>query len=85
MAKVPDLFEDLKNCFSENEEYSSAIDHLSLNQKSFYDASYEPLHEDCMNKVVSLSTSETSVSPNLTFQENVVAVTASGKILKKDA
>nr|ALG04587.1 interleukin 1 alpha [Brachylagus idahoensis] len=83
MAKVPDLFEDLKNCFSENEDYSSAIDHLSLNQKSFYDASYEPLHEGCMNKAVSLSTSETSVSPNLTFQENVVAVTASGKILKK--
>uniref|UniRef100_A0A5G2QZE8 Interleukin 1 alpha n=1 Tax=Sus scrofa TaxID=9823 RepID=A0A5G2QZE8_PIG len=32
MAKVPDLFEDLKNCYSENEEYSSDIDHLSLNQ-----------------------------------------------------
>ncbi|XP_059044346.1 interleukin-1 alpha [Mustela lutreola] len=86
MAKVPDLFEDLqifkkdlKNCYSENEEYSSEIDHLSLSQKSFYDVNYDPLHEDCM----SLRTSETSKTSQLTFKEDVVMVAASGKILKK--
>ncbi|XP_007446080.1 PREDICTED: interleukin-1 alpha [Lipotes vexillifer] len=82
MAKVPDLFEDLKNCYSENEEYSSEIDHLSLNQKSFYDASYEPLHEDCMDKFMSLNTPETSKTSKLTFKENVVMMAAKGKILK---
>ncbi|CAD7676643.1 unnamed protein product [Nyctereutes procyonoides] len=79
MAKVPDLFEDLKNCYSENEEYSSEIDHLSLNQKSFYDMSCDPLHKDCM----SLSTSEISKTSQLTFKESVVVVAANGKILKK--
>ncbi|XP_072623240.1 interleukin-1 alpha isoform X3 [Vulpes vulpes] len=79
MAKVPDLFEDLKNCYSENEEYSSEIDHLSLNQKSFYDMSCDPLHEDC----TCLSTSEVSKTSQLTFKENVVVVAANGKILKK--
>ncbi|KAB0393700.1 hypothetical protein E2I00_001343 [Balaenoptera physalus] len=93
MAKVPDLFEDLKNCYSANEEYSSEIDHLSLNQplsfhfassqKSFYDASYEPLHQDCMDKFISLNTSETSKTSKLTFKENVAKVAANGKILKK--
>ncbi|XP_023985635.1 interleukin-1 alpha [Physeter macrocephalus] len=83
MAEVPDLFEDLKNCYSENEEYSSEIDHLSLNQKSFYDASYEPLHEDCMDKFMSLNSSETSKTSKLTFKENVGMVAANGKILKK--
>nr|Q865X7.1 RecName: Full=Interleukin-1 alpha; Short=IL-1 alpha; Flags: Precursor [Lama glama]BAC75382.1 interleukin 1 alpha [Lama glama] len=83
MAKVPDLFEDLKNCYSENEEYGSEIDHLSLNQKSFYDASHEPLHEDCMDKLMSLSTSETSKTSKLTFKESVVMVASNGKILKK--
>ncbi|EPY82043.1 Interleukin-1 alpha [Camelus dromedarius] len=83
MAKVPDLFEDLKNCYSENEEYGSEIDHLSLNQKSFYDASYEPLQEDCMDKLMSLSTSETSKTSKLTFKESVVMVASNGKILKK--
>ncbi|XP_057597690.1 interleukin-1 alpha [Hippopotamus amphibius kiboko] len=82
MAKVPDLFEALKNCYSENEE-SSEIDHLSLHQKSFYDASYEPLHEDPMDKFLSLNTSETSKTSRLTFKENVVMVAANGKILKK--
>ncbi|XP_058390648.1 interleukin-1 alpha [Diceros bicornis minor] len=82
MAKVPDLFEDLNNCYSENEEYSSEIDHLSLNQKSFYDASYDPLHEDCMDKL-SLSTSETSKTSKLIFKESVVLVAANGKTLKK--
>lgn len=86
MAKVPDLFEDLKNCYSENEEYSSAIDHLSLNQKSFYDASYGSLHENCTDKFVSLRTSETSKMSNFTFKESrvMVSVTSNkGKILKK--
>ncbi|XP_062935108.1 interleukin-1 alpha [Cynocephalus volans] len=83
MAEVTDLFEDLKNCYSENEEYSSAIEHLSLNQKSFYDASYGPLHEDCTDQFVSLSTSETSKTSSSTFKESVVVVAASGKILKK--
>ncbi|XP_030693244.1 interleukin-1 alpha [Globicephala melas] len=82
MAKVPDLFEDLKNCYSENEEYSSEIDHLSLNQKSFYDASYEPLHQDCIDKYMSLNTPETSKTSKLTFKENVMMVAANGKILK---
>lgn len=86
MAKVPDLFEDLKNCYSENEEYSSAIDHLSLNQKSFYDASYGSLHENCTDKFVSLRTSETSKMSTFTFKESRVMVSATsnkGKILKK--
>ncbi|XP_035298944.1 interleukin-1 alpha [Cricetulus griseus] len=86
MAKVPDLFEDLKNCYSENEEYSSALDHLSLSQKSFYDASCGSLHENCTDKFVSLRTSETSKVSNFTFEESLVMVAASsdsGKILKK--
>ncbi|XP_005068666.1 interleukin-1 alpha [Mesocricetus auratus] len=86
MAKVPDLFEDLKNCYSENEEYNSAIDHLSLSQKSFYDASYGSLHENCTDKFVSLRTSETSKMSSLTFEESLVMVAATsdkGKILKK--
>lgn len=86
MAKVPDLFEDLKNCYSENEDYSSAIDHLSLNQKSFYDASYGSLHETCTDQFVSLRTSETSKMSNFTFKESRVTVSATssnGKILKK--
>nr|AAC39255.1 interleukin-1 alpha [Equus caballus] len=83
MAKVPDLFEDLKNCYSENEDYSSEIDHLSLTQKSFYDASYDPLPEDCMDTFMSLSTSETSKTSKLNFKESVVLVAANGKTLKK--
>ncbi|KAL6090136.1 hypothetical protein STEG23_020759 [Scotinomys teguina] len=86
MAKVPDLFEDLKNCYSENEEYSSAIDHLSLNQKSFYDASYVSLHENCTDKFVSLRTSETSKMSSFTFEDSLVMVAATsnqGKVLKK--
>ncbi|KAM7078276.1 interleukin-1 alpha [Molossus nigricans] len=83
MAKVPDLFEDLKNCYSENEEYSSEIDQLSLNQKSFYDVRYDPLPEDCMDKFMSLSTSEISKTSQLTFEESVVVVAANGKVLKK--
>ncbi|XP_015393102.1 interleukin-1 alpha isoform X2 [Panthera pardus] len=83
MAKVPDLFEDLKNCYSENEEYNSEVDHLTLNQKSFYDASYDPLHEDCTDKFMSPSTSETSKTSQLTLKESVVMVVANGKILKK--
>ncbi|XP_059115554.1 interleukin-1 alpha [Peromyscus eremicus] len=86
MAKVPDLFEDLKNCYSENEEYSSAIDHLSLNQKSFYDASYVSLQENCADKFVSLRASETSKMSNFTFKESLTMVAATsnqGKTLKK--
>lgn len=83
MAKVPDLFEDLKNCYSENEEYSSDIDHLSLNQKSFYDASYEPLPGDGMDKFMPLSTSKTSKTSRLNFKDSVVMAAANGKILKK--
>ncbi|XP_054557819.1 interleukin-1 alpha-like isoform X2 [Talpa occidentalis] len=86
MAKVPDLFEDLKNCYSENEDYSSEIDQLSLNQKSFYDVSHDarhdPLHEDCRDKVQSLSTSETSKTPKLAFKKNVVVFSAN-RISKK--
>nr|XP_004669826.1 interleukin-1 alpha [Jaculus jaculus] len=86
MAKVPDLFEDLRNCYSENEEYSSAIDHLNLNQKSFYDASCGPLHENCMNEFMLLNTSETSKTSKFTFKESLMVVSTtsnSGKILKK--
>ncbi|GAB1286887.1 Interleukin-1 alpha [Apodemus speciosus] len=86
MAKVPDLFEDLKNCYSENEEYSSVIDHLSLNQRSFYDASYGSLQENCTDTFVSLRTSEMSKVSNFTFKESRVMVSATsnkGKILKK--
>ncbi|XP_019518409.1 PREDICTED: interleukin-1 alpha [Hipposideros armiger] len=83
MAKVPDLFEDLKNCYSANEDYGSEIDQLSLNQKSFYDASYDPLHEDCMDKFTSLSTKEASKTSQLTFKESVVMVAGNGKVLKK--
>ncbi|KAM9585196.1 interleukin-1 alpha isoform 2-T2 [Trichechus inunguis] len=83
MAKVPDLFEELKDCYSENEEYSSNNNNLSLNQKSFYDASYGPLQKVCMDKYMSLSTSETSKTPKPTFKDSVAVVTARGKILKK--
>ncbi|XP_032099555.1 interleukin-1 alpha [Sapajus apella] len=83
MAKVPDLFEDLKNCYSENEEYSSSIDHLSVNQKSFYDVNYGSLHEECMDQSVSLNISETSKTSKLTFKESVVIVSTNGKVLKK--
>ncbi|XP_051000561.1 interleukin-1 alpha [Acomys russatus] len=86
MAKVPDLFEDLKNCYSENEEYSSAIDHLSLNQKSFYDASYGSVPENRTDKLVSWRASETSKKANFTFKESLVMVSATaneGKVLKK--
>ncbi|XP_003417445.1 interleukin-1 alpha [Loxodonta africana] len=83
MAKVPDLFEDLKDCYSENEEYSSNNDTLSLIQKSFYDANYGPLQEVCMDKFMSLSTSETSKIAKPAFKESVAVVSATGKILKK--
>uniref|UniRef100_A0A2K6NJ18 Interleukin-1 n=1 Tax=Rhinopithecus roxellana TaxID=61622 RepID=A0A2K6NJ18_RHIRO len=83
MAKVPDMFEDLKNCYSENEEDSSSIDHLSLNQKSFYDVSYDPLHEGCMDQCVSLSISEISKTSKLTFKQSMVVVATNGKVLKK--
>uniref|UniRef100_A0A2K6FGM6 Interleukin-1 n=2 Tax=Propithecus coquereli TaxID=379532 RepID=A0A2K6FGM6_PROCO len=83
MARVPDLFEDLKNCYSENEEYSSTIDHLSLTQKSFYDASYSPHHKDYMGQFMSLSTFETSKTSKFTFKESVVVVADNGKVLKK--
>nr|XP_012598286.1 interleukin-1 alpha isoform X2 [Microcebus murinus] len=83
MARVPDLFEDLKNCYSENEEYSSAIDHLSLNQKSFYDASYSPHCKDYMGQFMSLSTFETSKTSKFTFKESMVVVADNGKVLKK--
>ncbi|XP_042526877.1 interleukin-1 alpha [Dipodomys spectabilis] len=85
MAKVPDLFEDLKNCYSEGEEYSSAVDYVSLNQKSFYEATYQPLNENCMDKLMSQSTSETSKTSKLTLNDGlvVVAKSSNGKILKK--
>ncbi|KFO26705.1 interleukin-1 alpha [Fukomys damarensis] len=85
MAEVPNLFEDLKSCYSENEEYASAIDRFSLNQKSFYDTSYGPLDENCMNKSVSLSTLQTSEVSELSFKENLVVVSTSAhrKVLKK--
>ncbi|XP_008838594.1 interleukin-1 alpha [Nannospalax galili] len=86
MARVPDMFEDLKDCYSENEDYSSAIDHLSLTQKSFYDASYGSLHENCMDEFVCLRTSETSKTSKFTVEESLVMVAATsnrGKILKK--
>ncbi|XP_005400653.1 PREDICTED: interleukin-1 alpha [Chinchilla lanigera] len=85
MAKVPNLFEDLKSCYSENEEYASALDHLSLDQKSFYDTSYGPLDKSCLDECESLNISETSEASNLTFEENLVVVSTSahGKVLKK--
>ena len=52
-------------------------------QKSFYDVSYDPLPKDCMDKFMSLSTSETSKTSQLTFKESVVVVAANGKVLKK--
>ncbi|KAM6180298.1 interleukin-1 alpha [Erethizon dorsatum] len=84
MADVPNQFEDLNSCYSENEEYASAIDHLSLNQKSFYDTSYDPLHKNCMDKCVSLNTDETSEASKLPLENLVVVSTsAQGKVLKK--
>ena len=85
MAKHPNMLEDLKSCYSENEEYASVIDHLSLNQKSFYDTSYGPLHKNCVDKPVSLNTYENSEESNFTFEDNseVVLTSAHGKVLKK--
>lgn len=83
MARVPDLFEDLKNCYSENEDYSPTMDHLSLHQKSFYTTSYHSLGETCVDKLMSLGSSETSKTSKLTFEESLVLVSADGKTLKK--
>uniref|UniRef100_A0A8C9Q475 Interleukin-1 n=1 Tax=Spermophilus dauricus TaxID=99837 RepID=A0A8C9Q475_SPEDA len=83
MAKVPDLFEDLKDCYSEDEDYNSTMDHLSLHQKSFYTTSYHSLGETCVDKLMSRSTSETSKTSKLTFQGSLVLVSANGKTLKK--
>ncbi|XP_004686157.1 PREDICTED: interleukin-1 alpha [Condylura cristata] len=83
MAKVPDPFEHLKNCYSKNEECRCGIDQLSLNQKSFYHERYDKLHEDYRDKFMYLNTSETSMSPKLAFKENVVVFKTNGKILKK--
>lgn len=86
MAKVPDLFEDLKNCYSENDEYTSAIEHLSLNQKSFYDTSYGPTHKNFTDEFVSLSATESSRMSNFTFKESLLmkaSTSASRKVLKK--
>ncbi|XP_049640395.1 interleukin-1 alpha [Suncus etruscus] len=83
MAQVPDLFEDLKSCYSENEEYSSEMEHHSLTQKSFYDTNYGPLHESHMNKCVSLSTSNTLKTSTITFKNSMVVMDTHGDVLKK--
>uniref|UniRef100_A0A8C8TGP7 Interleukin-1 alpha n=1 Tax=Peromyscus maniculatus bairdii TaxID=230844 RepID=A0A8C8TGP7_PERMB len=75
MAKVPDLFEDLKNCYR---------CHFPSSQKSFYDASYVSLQENCTDKFVSLRGSETSKMSTFEQSLMVAAVTSNqGKILKK--
>ncbi|XP_006903202.1 PREDICTED: interleukin-1 alpha-like [Elephantulus edwardii] len=84
MAKVPSLFQDLMECYSENEEHSSNNEDFSLNQKSFYDASYSPHHEVHMETPLSLNTSETLETTQLTCKEYASVVTGKeGKILKR--
>ncbi|XP_004475795.1 interleukin-1 alpha [Dasypus novemcinctus] len=80
MATVPDLFEDLKSCCSENEDSSQD---LPLDQQSFYDACFGPLPGDCMDKMRSLGTPDSTKTPRLTYEESVVLVTAGGKVLKR--
>lgn len=82
------MLEDLKSCYSENEEYASAIDHLSLNQKSFYDTNYDPLHENRVDKPVSPNPYENSEESNFTLEDSsdssaVVLTSAHGEVLKK--
>ena len=57
--------------------------HFLSSQKSFYDASYEPLPGDGMDKFMPLSTSKTSKTSRLNFKDSVVMAAANGKILKK--
>lgn len=57
--------------------------YFPFSQKSFYDASYDPLPKNCVGQFLSLSTSETSKTSQLTYKESVVVVAANGKILKK--
>ncbi|XP_037662806.1 interleukin-1 alpha [Choloepus didactylus] len=83
MTRVPDLFEDLKSCYSENGDYGSGNDSLSLDQKSFYDTSEDPLPEPCPDKSVSLSPSAASWTPTLALRESLTVVTARGEVLKK--
>lgn len=52
-------------------------------QKSFYDVSYDTLHEDHGGKLRSLGTSEALKMSQLTFKESVVVLAANGKVLKK--
>lgn len=57
--------------------------YFPFSQKSFYDVSYDALPKDCMDKFMSLSTSETSKTSQLTYKESMVVVAANGKVLKK--
>uniref|UniRef100_A0A8D2AWS5 Interleukin-1 n=1 Tax=Sciurus vulgaris TaxID=55149 RepID=A0A8D2AWS5_SCIVU len=52
-------------------------------KKSFYAASYDPLGETCVDKLMSLGTSESSRTAKLTFKQSLVLVSANGKTLKK--
>lgn len=47
-------------------------------QKSLYYAKYDPLHEDCRDEFISLSTSEPSKRSKCNFRKNVVVVITSG-------
>ncbi|XP_075418779.1 interleukin-1 alpha [Tenrec ecaudatus] len=84
MAQVPDLFEDLKHCYSEIEEYTSNNDDLSENQKPLYDTGYSPLHDAYMDEFISLSSAaEISKTTRCSFKESVSMVTTKGKVVKK--
>ncbi|XP_012861441.1 interleukin-1 alpha [Echinops telfairi] len=84
MAQVPDLFEDLKHCYSEIEEYTSNNDDLSQNQKPFYDTSCSPLQDAYMDGFISLSSAaEISKTARCSFKESVSVVTTKGKVVKK--
>lgn len=83
MVKVLDMFEDLKNCYSENEEDSFFIDYLFLNQKFFYDVSYDLFYEGCMDQFVFLSIYEIFKIFKLIFKQSMVVVLINGKVLKK--
>ncbi|XP_043837169.1 interleukin-1 alpha [Dromiciops gliroides] len=72
MARVPDMFEELHSCYSENEEFLSDVDQVSLSQDSFYPR-VSPHHKE------SWSGFEISKTHQLNFEEHMAASVAQRK------
>ncbi|XP_076989807.1 interleukin-1 alpha [Tamandua tetradactyla] len=83
MARVPDLFEDLKSCYREDGGCGPGSGGGALDQRSFYEASYGARPEGHVDKCWPLSAPAAPARPELALEESVVVVTARGKVLKK--